>query len=91
MRKNKNYLNKNPNDIEKLHPDFSEEEKKIDLLGMSSVFCKNLGITAYTFENYYNFKSAFSFNNGSIFEIYDYFRTRGKSSFNDLSQLINTL
>ena len=42
MRKNKNYLNKNPNDIEKLHPDFSEEEKKIDLLGMSVFSAKIL-------------------------------------------------
>ena len=38
-----------------------------------------------------NFKSKFSFNNGSIFEIHDYFRTGGNGSFNDLSQLINTL
>ena len=29
--------------------------------------------------------------NGSIFEMHDYFRTRGNGSFNDLSQLINTL
>ena len=42
MRKTKNYLNKNPNDIEKLHPDFSEEEKKIDLLGMSVISAKIL-------------------------------------------------
>ena len=42
MRKNKNYLNKNPSDIEKLHPDFSEEEKKIDLLGMSVFSAKIL-------------------------------------------------
>ena len=28
MRKTKNYLKKNPNDIEKLHPDFTEEVKE---------------------------------------------------------------
>ena len=55
------------------------------------VFCQNLGIIAYTLENYSNFKSNFSFNNGIILEIYDYFRNRGNASFNDLSQLINTL
>ena len=45
----------------------------------------------YNLENYSNFKSNFSFNNRSIIEIRDYFRTRGKASFNDLSQLINAL
>ena len=35
--------------------------------------------------------SKFSFSSGSIFEIHDYFRTSGNDSFNDLSQLINTL
>ena len=59
--------------------------------GLVDVFCSNLGITAYTLENYSNFKSKFLFNNGSIFEMDDYFRTRGNSRFNDLSQLINTL
>ena len=51
------------------------------------VFCQNLGIT----ENYSNFKSNFSFNNGSILEIHDYFRTEGDASFNNLSQIINAL
>ena len=91
MRKTKNYLNKNPNYIEKLHPDFSEEGKEERPAGNVGVFCQNLGITAYTLENYSNFKSNFSFNNGSILEIHDYFRNLGKSSFNDLSKLINTL
>ena len=91
MRKTKNYLRKNPNGIEKLHPNFSEEGKEKRPAGHVGVFCQNLGITAYTLENYSNFKSNFSFNNGSILEIHDYFRTMGKSSFNDLSQLINTL
>ena len=50
-----------------------------------------LGITVYTLENYSNFKSKFSFNDGNIFEIHDYFRTRRNARFNDLSQLINTL
>ena len=61
--------------------------------GYVGLFCQNLGITAYTLENYSNFKRKFSFNSGSIFEIHDYFRTSGNASFNDLSQLtlINTL
>ena len=91
MRKTKNYLKKNPNDIEKLHSDFSDEGKEKMPAWHVGVFCQNLGITAYTLENYSNFKSNFSFNNGSILEVNDYFRTMGKSSFNDLSQLINTL
>ena len=40
-------------------------------------------------ENYSNFKSKLSFNNGNIFEIHDCFRTGGNA--NDLSQLINSL
>ena len=56
-----------------------------------SVFCQYLCITAYTLENYSNFKINFSFNNGSILEIHDYFRTRGNASFNDFSQIINRL
>ena len=55
------------------------------------VFCQNLGITAYTLENYSNYKSNISFNNGSILEIHDYFRTGGNASLNNLSQIINTL
>ena len=50
---------------------------------------QNLGITAYTLENYSNFKSKLSFNNGNIFEIHDCFRTRGNA--NDLSQLVDSL
>ena len=30
-------------------------------------------------------------NNGSIHETYDYFRTRGNTSFSNLSQIINAL
>ena len=79
----KNDLKKTPYDLEKLHPNFSEgkEERPAGYVG---VFCQNLGITAYTSENYSNFKSNFSFNNGSIFEIHD-FRTSGKASFNSVS------
>ena len=55
------------------------------------VFCQNLDITAYTLENYSNFKSNILFNNGSILEIHDYFRTGGNASLNNLSQIINTL
>ena len=81
MRKTKNYL-KQTHDNEKLHPDFSEEGKKEKPAGHVGVFCQNLGI---------NFTSNFSFNNGSILEIHDYFRTTGNASFHDLSKLIKTL
>ena len=88
MRKTKSYLKKNPNDLEKLHPDFSEEGKGERPARHVGVFGQNLGITAYTLEHYSNFKSNFSFNNGSILEIHDYFRTRGNTSFDNLSQII---
>ena len=55
------------------------------------VFCQDLGITAYTLENYSNCKSNFSFSNGSILEILDDFRTRGTASFNNLSQIIKKI
>ena len=41
--------------------------------------------------NYSNFRGKFSFNNGSILEIHNYFRTRQNASFNDLYELINIL
>ena len=75
IRRTKNYLKKTPNDIETLDPDFLEEGKEEGSAGHVGVFCQNLGITAYTLENYCNFKSNFSFNNGSIFEIHEFFRT----------------
>ena len=90
MRETKNYLKKIQSDIEKLHPDFSKEGKK-DLLGMWVFSAKIWVSQGRNLENYSNFKSNFSFNNRSIIEIRDYFRTRGKASFNDLSQLINAL
>ena len=91
IRKTKSYLKKNPNDFEKLYPDFSEKGKEGRPAGHVGVFCQNLGITAYILENYPNFKSNFSFNNESILKIHDSFRTRGNASFNNLSQIINTL
>ena len=53
---------------------------------------QNLAITAYTFENYSNFKNKFSFNNGSILKINDYYnnRSRANESFTELRE-INTL
>ena len=57
--------------------------------GHVGVFCQNLGITAYTLENYSNFKNKFSFNNGSILEINDYYnRSRGNLTFAALSDII---
>ena len=60
--------------------------------GHVGVFCQNLVITAYTLENYYNFKNKFLFNNGSILGINDYYnnRSRGNVSFTELCE-INTL
>ena len=58
------------------------------------VFCQNLGITAYTLENYSNFKIKFLFNNDNILEINDYYNSnkrRGNVSFTELSEIINTL
>ena len=92
MGKTKTYLNKNPNDIEKLHPDSQRKGKEKRLLGMW-VFSAKIQVShsIYFIENYSKFKSNFSFNNGSILEIHDHFRTKGKFSFNALPQLINTL
>ena len=92
MRKTKTYLNKNPNDIEKLHPDSQRKGKEKGLLSMW-VFSAKIQVShsIYFIENYSNFKNNFSFNNGSILEIHDHFRTKGKFSFNALPQLINTL
>ena len=42
IRKAKSYLKKNPNDLEKLHPDFSEEGKEERPAGHVSVFFQNL-------------------------------------------------
>ena len=93
VKKTKNYLQNNPNDLEKLHPDFSEEGTEEMSAGHVGVFCQNLGITAYTLENYSNFKNKFLFNNGSILEINDYYNSnkRGNVTFTELPEIINTL
>ena len=39
MKKTKNYLNKTPNDLAKLHPGFSEEGKEEILARHVGVFC----------------------------------------------------
>ena len=72
MKKTENYLKNNPNNLEKLHPDFSEEGTGEMSAEHVCVFCQNLGIPGYTLENYSNFKSKFLFNNGSILEINNY-------------------
>ena len=61
--------------------------------GHVGVFCQNLDITAYTLENYSNFKNKFLFNNGSILEINDYYNSnkRGNVTFTELPEIINTL
>ena len=53
-----------------------------------SVFCQNL---VYTLGNYSDFKNNGLLNNCSIFEINDYYRTRGNISFTELSGILNTL
>ena len=89
VRKTKSYL-KNPQMTLRNYIQISQRKrKKKD--SWECVFCKNLGITGCTLENCSNFKSKFSIDNGSIFKIHDYFRTRRNARLSDLSQLINTL
>ena len=92
VKKTKNYLQNNPNDLEKLHPHFSEEGTDEVSAGHVGVFYQNLGIAAYTLENYSNFKNKFLFNNnGSILEINDYYnsnKSRGNVTFTELSEII---
>ena len=90
MKKTKNYLKKNPNDIEKLHPDFSEERKGEISAGHVGVSFQNLGFTAYTLENYSYVKNKFVFKSGSILEINDYYSNRSRS-FTELCKIVNTL
>ena len=47
-------------------------------VGHVGVFCQNLGITAYTLQNYSNFENKFLFNNGSFLEINDYYNDRSR-------------
>ena len=58
-------------------------------IGHVSVFCQKLGITAFTLENYFNFKKEFLSNNGRILEINDYYdRSRRNISFSEISEII---
>ena len=46
-------ISKNPpNDLEKVHPNFSEEGKEERPAEHVGVFCKNIGITTHTLELY---------------------------------------
>ena len=77
-----------------MHPDFSEEGTEEISAGHVGVFCLNLGIIAYTLENYSNFKNKSLFDNGSILEINDYYnsnKNRGNVSFTELPEIINVL
>ena len=85
MRKTKNYLTEKNRWLWEIASRFLRARERRKAAGYVAVVCQKLGITAYTLENYSNFKSKFSYNNASILEIYDYFRTRGNASFNDLS------
>ena len=61
-------------------------------VGHVGVFFQNLGITAYTVENYSIFKNNL-FNNDSILETNDYYNSinRGNVSFTELCKIVNTL
>ena len=48
----------------------SQQKGKEKCPGHVSVFCQNLGITAYTLEN---FENKFLSDNGSILELNDYY------------------
>ena len=89
VRKTKNYLKKPQITLRNY---IQRKGKKKDSWACGSFLPKSRYHSIYTLENYSNFESKFSFNNGSIFETHDdYFITGGNASFNDLSQLINTL
>ena len=45
----------------------------------------------FTLKNYSNFKNNVLFNNGSVLEINDYYRTRRNVSFTELFEIRNTL
>ena len=89
VRKSKNYLKK-PQITLRNYIQISQRKGKKKGSWACGCFLP-IGIISYTLQNYSKFKSNFSFNNGSIFEIHDYFKARGNDRFNDLSQLINTL
>ena len=61
--------------------------------GHVDIFCQNLGITAYTLENYSNFKNKFLLNNDSILEINDNYNNKSREnvSFTQLSEIIKFL
>ena len=67
-----------------------KKEQKKCLMGMwvFSAKAQNVGITAYTLENYSNFKNKFLFNNGSILEMIIMIsnKSRGNVTFTELSE-----
>ena len=58
----------------------SQKRKKKMPSGHVGVFCQNLGITAYTLENYSIFKNKFLFNNDNILEVNDYYNNRSRGN-----------
>ena len=67
VRKTKNYLKKTPKWPWEITSRFlRQKERRRKAARRVGVFCQNLDITANTLEYYANFKSKFSFNNGSI-------------------------
>ena len=55
---------KNPNDLGKLHPNFSKERKEERFVGYVDVFCQNL---VYSLENNSSFKNVL-LNHGCILD-----------------------
>ena len=74
VRKTRNYLKKSQVTL-KITSRFLRGRKR-RAAGHVGVFCQNLGITAYTLENYSNFKSKFSFKIGRT-KLENLFCTRG--------------
>ena len=58
----------------------SQKRKKKMSSGHVGVFCQNLGITAYTLENYSIFKNKFLFNNDNILEVNDCYNNRSRGN-----------
>ena len=65
VRKTKNHL-KNSQMTWRSYIQISQRKGRRKPAENLGIFCQNLGIKAYTLESYSNFKSKFSFNNGSI-------------------------
>ena len=84
---------KNPKWSWQVASTFLRRREWINVCCACGCFLPKSRYTAYTLENYSNFKNKFLFNNGSILEINYYLnnRSRGNVSFTELSEIITTL